>query len=339
MEQNRAHYLSQFKHCLDKEAALPSTEMIAGLFPRGYMSIVASMAGAGKTWLMEYLACQLSVGGQILKGLVPSSKPMKTLIFSGETGYEMLNKRLAQTNWQYNVENITIYCAIELGLNNVDYMLNSEEGKKNVYTICLMETPDIIFFDTLISFHTAEENKQGDMTAIYTFLRKIAKQLNCAVVLNHHTRKRPTKETGRKFTQEDVIGTSSGVRVANAVYIVTSNCEDDEEGKSIQTVENVKAWEERVPPFSYKFTKTFDGYTDFEINLDIRERWSIKKRVRDLLRGSAIGTYYTANQIANAIGIDDPDLARYHADWLAENENLCSIKYIAGQKMYQIGDC
>ena len=85
-----------------------TVENIAGLFPRGYLSIIASAPGVGKTWFMLYLTCQLSLGKDIFNS---THEPKKILILSGETGSTMLNRRLGKTNWGYEPSNIKIFDA------------------------------------------------------------------------------------------------------------------------------------------------------------------------------------------------------------------------------------
>lgn len=290
-------------------------EKIAGLFPRGYLSIVASTAGTGKTWLTQYLACQLSKGGNILNGLVLDSKPMKSVIMSGETGVEILNNRLVKTDWKYNEDNISIYSAFQMALNNVEYMLNTEEGRNNIVAIMQYEKPDIVFFDTLISFHGLDESKQGEMTKIFIFLCKLANCFNCAVVCNHHTRKRPSDNPNRNQNQDDVIGTSAGVRLANAVYIASS---EEEDGISKVTVKNVKNWDSKVPPFSYKFV-THQGKIDFEVNTKENSEWSLRYQIQELINNISFEAYINPSDLAKVWG--------YAANYIREKLNEHIGKY------------
>lgn len=300
----RSALLAKFSHNLDRVENMPEIERIAGLFPRGYISIVASMAGTGKTWLMQYIACQLSLGGEILQGLATTHKS-KTLIFSGETGSELLQLRMNKSAWKADSAMIKIYSSIELATHNISCWLNTPEGQENIVTIVANERPDIIFFDTLISFHTVDESKQGDMTAIYVFLARIAKAFNCAVVCNHHTRKRPATDSKRKFTQEDVIGSSAGVRIASSVYVISS--QDKPNGGFINTVDNVKAWDKKVYPFTYEFINTPEG-VDFNINLNVRPEQSVGDRFFDWVKSLSFGALFTVADVEKHC-----KCTRYHA--------------------------
>lgn len=307
---------------LSRENNVLQIDNIAGMFPRGFLSIVASMAGTGKTWFTEYVACQLSIGGQILGGLVSRSKKMKSVIMAGETGTDLLNYRLAQTPWQYDPSRIRAYNAVEMMLEGMPCMINTPEGQRTITTIFAVEKPDIVFFDTLISFHSVDESKQNDMTMIYTFLLRLAKAFNCAVVVNHHTRKRPANFTGKKFTQDDIIGSSAGVRLCSTAYIIMA--ENDDSGGSKMTVSNPKNWDKKTPDFSYKFVETEEGLTDFEISFDTGGKnlfWSIRERLANLMKNLEAGAVLTVPNVAKELGVSAENL-RYYMEEAAKKGQL-----------------
>lgn len=311
---------------LTRDTTTPDIERIAGMFPRGFISIVASMAGTGKTWLTEYIACQLSVGGKILGGIVAKSPKYKTVIMSGETGTFLLDKRLGKTVWEYNPDKIRVYSATEMLLDNCPCMLNTPEGQETIITICAHEKPDIIFFDTLISFHTLDESKQGEMTTLYTFLLRLASVFNCAVVVNHHTRKRPANFAGKKFTQDDIIGTSAGVRLCSAAFIIMA--EDNGEGGSKMTVYNPKNWEKKVPEFSYEFVEDDNGLIDFKIAFDTSTKnlfWSTGERFAELVKSYERGTILKVSDVARELGTT-PEAMRYYVEKAVKNGLLSRTK-------------
>ena len=321
--------VSRFRRELWRDDVSPDIERIAGLFPRGYLSIVASAAGTGKTWLTQYITCQLSCGGVILNGLA-ECKPQKVVILSGETGAELMNKRLAKTQWTFRPENISLYSSIDMGLADVNCMIDTPEGQETVIAIIASEKPDVIFFDTLISFHGKDESKQGDMTSIYMFCCRLAKAFHCAVVCNHHTRKRPANNPEREQNQDDVIGSSAGVRLANAVYVVSAD--DLGQGISKMTVRNVKAWDKKVPPFTYKFINQ-DGYIDFEVAHQVNIDWSAKEIISRYVNNLEPNAYLSPSVIAETCNISH-DIIRYHMN---KFPNLRAVK-INGQTLYTLRD-
>ncbi len=327
--------VAQFGRTLDRENRVAEVEKIAGLFPRGHVSIVASMAGAGKTWLTEYIACQLSIGGQILGGLVAKSKKMKTVILAGETGTDLLDYRLSQTSWKYDPKKIRAYNAIDMMMNNLPCMMNTPEGQETIITIFAHEKPDIVFIDTLISFHSADESKQVDMTAIYTFLLRLARTFDCAIVVNHHTRKRPASFAGKRFTQEDIIGTSAGVRLCVCAYVIMA--EDDGNGGSIMTVYNPKSWYKKVPEFTYKFITDDAGLIDFQISFDVSVKnlsWSLRDRFAEIMKSHEAGSMIKVADVAKELGVKS-EAMRYYFEEATQGGKLTKLK-LAGEIVYRI---
>lgn len=321
-------------HSMDREAETPTIEKIAGLYPRGFMSIVAAQAGTGKTWFMQYIACRLSIGGNILAGLVAKSKPYKSLIFAGETGKDLLNLRLKATCWNYNKHRVRIYDAVEMQIAEIPIMLNTPEGRTTFITILDHEQPDIVFFDTLISFHTADESKQAEMTGIYTFLLKSANAFNCAVVLNHHTRKRSTKTPlTQGYTQDDVIGSNAGVRLASNVLILAQEKDalTEDEGMPTVTVRNVKSWDKRTPSFSYRFfTDEATGKLDFAIDWNTtaeNEAWSLRERMAQLIDSMEVGALLTLEKVSASL-VTSKDNARNYLDEFTKRDRLERVKFM-----------
>lgn len=323
----------EFGHELDRNAEVPDIEKIAGIYPRGFLSIYAAPAGTGKTWLMQYLACRISRGGNILNGLLPNAKPRKVVVLAGETGKYLLDKRLKATCWAYEKSNIKIYDCLELQREDIPIMLNTNEGRMTFITICANEQPDIIFIDTLISFHTADESKQGEMTSIYGFLLKSAKTFDCAIVLNHHTRKRNVKNPTARMTQDDVIGSNVGIRLAASVFVAEQIRDEvtEDEGMPKITVRNVKNWDKRIPDFAYKFiTDEATGRLDFAIEWGLTEEaqtWSLRERISNLISSYEYGASISASTVATELKTSTENARRY-LDELVEKGKLARQKFL-----------
>jgi len=289
---------------LDRDTSIPERDTIGGLFPRGYFSILASPPGTGKTWIMQYLACKLSIGGNVLGGLRTRQAPAKSLIFAGETGRDLLIRRLNSTLWDCNAKMVKVYDAIELSRNNVNVMLNEEDGRATFLALLAAENPDIVFIDTLISFHSADESKQADMSSVYRFLLKTAHMCDCAIVLNHHTRKRNIKAPTQALGQDDVIGTSAGVRLAANVFIAEQEQDQWNESDDGFTVwvKNVKSWQAKLPPVCLKFyrdvnTRKLDVAVSWGETADQEDRSAVS-RMRRLITDSPVNAILTVEQVA-----------------------------------------
>jgi len=298
---------------------------IAGLFARGHYSIVASPAGVGKTWLTEHLICQLSTGDSCLGGISEPEQPRKILLLAGETGTKLINQRLAKTNWGYEPENISIYSALELAKNDIPYMLNTPEGRDTISTIMQAEKPDIVFIDTLISWHLADESKQADMSEIYIYLLRLADFFKCAVVINHHTRKMPSANMKRELEQDDVIGTGAGVRFARDVYILMR-----QKDNSI-LIKNPKSWDKKAPKISFRIIS--DGeYLDLGFRLE-EYNGSLTEQFEEFVTNLPDNALLTTMQVSNQFNIST-QLARYHITNMIREGKLIEVTF-CNQKAYQ----
>lgn len=330
--------VGEFGRELDRNADIPDVEMIGGLYPRGYLSVFAAQAGTGKTWFMQYLSCKLSNGGNILAGLVARSKKMKIVILAGETGKFLLDKRLQATCWGYDGKRIKIYDALELQREEIPIMLNTEEGRATFIAILEQEAPDLVFFDTLISFHTADESKQAEMTSTITFLLKAAKTFNCAIVLNHHLRKRGTKAQNLSPvpTQDDIIGSGVITRLASCAYVAYQHHDQvsDDEGMPTIIVSNVKTWLKRTPDFAYSFitdeaTQLIDFAIDWSFTSANNGEWSLRERVKSYVESYEPGAMITLEQLASAL-VSTKDSVRRYVDNLTKKGTLERRKLITG---------
>jgi RecA-family ATPase len=202
---------------LDKSIELPDIEYIGGLFPRGGLTFLISKPGAGKSWLVERAACDLSIGGAFFNGYSHASVPLRSLILAGESGYEMMIRRVTSTGWQFNKDNIQILDANEVEDRGLSLELDEVAGRKNIKLAIECFKPDVLFVDSLMAFHSSDENKAREMKPIYAYLDKLAKRFNIAVVASHHVSKTKRNERKVKMDQDDAIGSSMLQRYASLI--------------------------------------------------------------------------------------------------------------------------
>ena len=240
-----------------------------------------------------------------------------------------------------------MYDAVEMQIAEVPIMLNTPEGKATFINILNAEQPDIVFFDTLISFHSADESKQAEMTGVYTYLLKMAHAFKSAIVLNHHTRKRSQKNPLARFTQDDVIGSNAAVRLASQVLILTDvNKEqkelNEDEGMPTVQVDNVKSWGKRIPSFTYHFiTDESTHKLDFEISWDnpsaANGEWSTRDRVQKFIESMDAGAMITAQTVSSNLLLSD-DTSRHYLDEYTKRRLLDKVKLPTGATVWKVKD-
>lgn len=321
--------LKTIRKTLSREQAPIKRDIIGGLFPRGYVSIVASKSGVGKTWLALRLTCDFSTGGSILDGLVTNAAPQRVLFFAGETGQELLNERYSMTDWQAEEDNIAIYSQFDFIAAGRPINLADTISRQTVQTIVEEEIPDVIFIDTLLSFHSADENASKDVAMIMNFLQFLAKKYACAVVVMHHMRKASSgKQT---LTQDEVIGSSALNRLAGVIFMIDRK--DDNFQENI--VVNVKNWNETVPPFSYRIINS-GGRVSLPINLMVEPNRAIRYRLQTFIQAMDYERKYTAADISSALHLNN-SMLRYYLDEFVNTGVLFRGEILSskGVKMYE----
>ncbi|MBQ8692524.1 MAG: AAA family ATPase [Synergistaceae bacterium] len=186
-------------------------EMIGGLFPRGKISALIAPPGTGKTWFILYLSMYFSRGGGLEEPLLsrfPINRPYKSMILSGEGGYDELIGRSDNTGWRYDRQYLGVVDLNELIENDVLLSLTQEQGRRNLERLIDKRQPDIIFLDSLMAFSDYDENKSREMGELMKYLMQTARINDIAIVPVHHTRKRKLNERKTAQDMDEMIGSN-----------------------------------------------------------------------------------------------------------------------------------
>ena len=181
-------------------------EFIAGLFRKGYPSILVAEPGLGKTILVQRLVCDLSIGGPIWGGF-SSSIPKSVLMFCGEAGLTMLNERLESSGWSFDKEKIKVLDSRTAWKGGVYPALDTEKGREVFRRFIETVKPDLVVIDSLGSFAEDESGREA-MKSVFDFLLSTGDSYGCAHLLIHHLRKRKNNERSLPLDLSEVIGSS-----------------------------------------------------------------------------------------------------------------------------------
>ncbi|MBR2207267.1 MAG: AAA family ATPase, partial [Synergistaceae bacterium] len=300
-EKERAKYLNHLDIVgllgkLDPSIKLPPQEFIGGLFPRGFLSSIVAQSGIGKTVFMQKTVSDLSMGGTFFDGIAENEPPRKCLIFASEAGYELLLRRGAIFKWPVNPNNVIVADQYKYECKGISLMLDNPQGIENIKDIIYTVKPDIIFFDTFGFFHDKDENKGTDMKPIMRLLTDIARDLYIAIVLNHHSRKRTSKERALMLNQDDVIGSS----VFNRLVSLIIGIEPISVEEKVLQVRPLKTWFKAFNIFNYKIGEDLYGHSVIETNLAPEDKSGGGSRIavwNYLVDTFRQGEWFTASQI------------------------------------------
>src|SRR5574344_319457 len=271
--------------------------VIPDLCARGYISFLFGEAGCKKTWLLLHTGLNLSNGYDVFDSI--EVEPSKVLLFEGDTPDAMIKERLNKLGIKINDDNFKYINRYNADENGIDISLSSKTGRKYIESMIAKFKPDIVFFDTLISFIDTDESKQEEMKTVSDTLRKFASKYNCHIMICHHSRKRESGEMRKKLDQSDMIGSSVMSRLAGVILGVDKG-EKDEEG----ILRNKKSW---FKPFdSLKFELVdmpdntikleFDTYTETHTKAD-----TMKFKIIDHIKINDIKTF-TRKELVSVFG-------------------------------------
>lgn len=240
---------------------LNPVDFVGGVFPKRQLSIIASEPGCGKTWAMLKFCADLSNGYQFGKffGHSFGYEERKCMMLIGDTGKEMIIDRLNKLDLKYIKEqNYIFYFISDMITEKYPFLLNTEEGRSSIQSLIHFERPDIVFFDTLISFMTGDENSAKEIGEIFIGLRGMAEEENCAIVLNHHLRKTAKGEGHRKSVSlNDVIGSSAMARLSSLMIGMTRDRNYPD--RNIVKVQSVKTWYKEIRSFEFEILSEDDS--------------------------------------------------------------------------------
>lgn len=253
----------------DKNTDIPAPVRI-GIFPRGFVSILGGKAGVGKSWQIIRWMRDLSIGGDVFGGVAIAQPPRKCLLFAGELPKKEMERRCRLLEKgdgiERNYNNFVIVDNKEAERAKISLLLDTKDGQNNIRSFLNYHSPEIVFFDSLISFFEGDEKNSKDVNPLLEFLERIADENNMAVVLVHHIRKRLPREQINPLDIDDFIGSNSLSRKGGFLFSV----ENISDTQKIMTRE-AKSWLRKTNPFTYTLTKGFYGGLVMDIQPDAED--------------------------------------------------------------------
>jgi hypothetical protein len=262
-------------------------EFIAGLFRKGYPSILVAEPGLGKTILVQRLVCDLSLGGPVWGGF-SSSEPQNILLFCGEAGLTILNERLESSGWNFNRERIKILDSRTAWKDGLYPALDSDEGRDVFRGFIERVKPDLVVIDSLGSFAEDESGREA-MKSVFDFLLSTGDRYECAHLLVHHLRKRKNNERNLPLDMSEVIGSSVITRHSALVIGMEKRRQKDSAALSADgnghgseiVVRPLKTWDKPVPPFSVSIeSEEIDGTERLSIQFNLNPALGDDKQTR-----------------------------------------------------------
>lgn len=254
--------LDSLRHRFDTHKQVKKTEMIGGLFARGYTTILAGAPGVGKTLLMEKITHDLSYGGSFLDGFSTLDKPVKSIILAAEFGENALIERAQTFNLHANPDYVEVIDVLNFEQEGISFSLSTKEGRANIEHLAASR-PDIIFIDSFGALFEGKENDNSDMRDVFKWLLKIGREYDIAIVVVHHNRKRLSNEQQKPLVLDDIIGGNALQRYVHGVIAI-----EHRKDYGMNFVTCLKSWGKHFKTFAYKVENDFYGSPSIKIDLE-----------------------------------------------------------------------
>ena len=319
---NRTTLLT-LRKTLDPSLDVPSVEMIAGMFPRGRLSAIIAAPGCGKTWFLQRVVSDLSVGGPVFDGFA-NSAPAKSLIFAGEGGLDLMVQRAANIKWAISPKNVIVYSGADAAKAAITFDVDTPAGCANLVIAIKEDLPQVVIIDTLSFFHSCEENSADKMKPIFRFLMNIASEMNIAVVVSHHTRKRKLVESKMLMNQDEASGSSIFNRFCAVIIGIENIAASDENGDSwnARPLRNLvrvqKSWYKNPSPFIYEIKEDSYGKDVMLVDLAPKIGGDHRSRIVEYIEQTySPEEWFTSKSISDSVCVSERTTRRHLSDLVA----------------------
>lgn len=178
----------------DQEDPIPWC--LPGMLADRDICIIGGEPGAGKSTVLVDLALALATGRQFMKCVDPVGPPKRVLYVDEENNPLLARHRLrlylnGREIGKDGVSDVPLVYLVENSLK-----LDNDEMAALLHREIRSFRPDWLMIDSLVRFHSGDENSNSEMSLFFTkYLKPIRSGYNCGIVLLHHLAK-PSKDRG-----------------------------------------------------------------------------------------------------------------------------------------------
>ena len=213
-------------------ASIPRRRWIYGAhYIRGYVSVVASQGGAGKTSMQNVEATSICLCRPLLEE--PVHEQVNVWVINGEDPYEEMQRRFAAIMIHYNIKPEELRgrlfldagrdLMIQFAKQTRDGIVTNDQVAEKMIERIKQNKIGLVMLDPWVGFNDINENDNVAMNAAVAQARWIADQTDAAVVLTHHIR----KSNGEDATIDSVRGAGSLIGAARAARIINKVSQED----------------------------------------------------------------------------------------------------------------
>lgn len=181
--------------------------------PRGMITLLGAVPGAGKSYLALDLAQRLIEGKSFPDGSrVPVMENPHVLYVDAEMVPQLINTRAEL----WGMDRSRVY--LLQPANEQLYIDFSDPGERDrLVDMAYHLNPALIIIDSLSSISSRGENNVEDVRTILGFLNMLAQDMQAGLLLIHHLRKRPALQMSFAMDADDFRGSSHIIAMSRSV--------------------------------------------------------------------------------------------------------------------------
>jgi RecA-family ATPase len=207
------------------EMLLPRRHWLYGTaYIRGYISVLASAGGVGKTSMTIVEALSVATGRPLL-GETVHEQTNVWLVNLEDPRSELLMRVLA-TMKHYKIKKEDVKGKFFMDGEDDIKMVMAAEGRDGLVTNdaladyvrdkIISENIGLVIIDPFVSVSQVNENSNTSVQVVVAMFRAIARQANCSLELVHHTR----KGNGEDATVDSIRGAGSLISAARVARVI-----------------------------------------------------------------------------------------------------------------------
>jgi len=204
--------LLRFKSLYDIAPTLPPIRWLwQDWIPKGLLSLVGSVKGAGKSYWLLDLSRRI-IANETWPDGTPINMPGATVIYvDAELIPQLINERAER--WQMD----THYFYPMMADQHKPIDLTRYECRDILVEMIYQLKPALVVLDSLGSINSKGENAKEDVQEMLSFLNQVAFEFQIGLTMVHHLRKRNPLAFADMITQDDFRGSGHIVQMSRTV--------------------------------------------------------------------------------------------------------------------------
>lgn len=166
-------------------SAPPVEYLVEDILPKGRLMMLTASPGVGKTWLGLDMAIAIATARPWLGHF--ACKSGKVLLIDEESDTTLLRDRVGRLLASDGIDASDVSGLQFLSMKGVN--LSDNRSVERLERVIRRMRPDLVFIDSLIRVHRANESSSEDMAPISAILKSLSTEFGCAICFTHHDRK------------------------------------------------------------------------------------------------------------------------------------------------------